>query len=169
MASARLEGEVVVLTADLLRGTIRSGRLYLPPIKGKRRREMTTLAQSYSALIEVMEGVCRDEVVDALRSIELPSRDRIIGLGLQKLLLDRCEFLMPQGPDPRQLRGDLFRLAAKVRASLADDEVMDRQALVRQVSDSHGITTEQLESLLYADLKGTHLLATVPHDTPEQL
>ena len=158
-----------MLTADLIRGTVRSGRLHVTALKGQRRRDALALAETYCALIGAMEGVSRDEVVEALRSIETPPRFRKTALGLQKLLLDECEFLMPEGPEPRALRRALFRRAAQLREASPDDARFDRDAVVREVAARFELSTEQLESSLYADLKGTHTLVRAARESPDEL
>lgn len=158
-----------MLTADLVRGTRRGGQLHVAPPKGKKRARAVELADASVGLLQALVGAPRDEVMAALGAVEAEGRERLLLRGLQKLLLDRCVFEVAEGPDPRTLREDLFTRAAAERLALDDDTPLDTETLTAQVAADHGLDAGDLQRLLYADLRGTHLLRQAPTLSAEAL
>ncbi|MEM9290876.1 MAG: DUF790 family protein [Acidobacteriota bacterium] len=85
--------------------------------------------------------------------------------GLAKLLFDRCELDTRSEAEPVEVRELLFSLAAKAwRGDSAGEELRGttprREELVAAVGQRLGITPEQVEAALYADLKSEQVLSS---------
>ena len=97
---------------------------------------------------------------------------------MAKLLEDRCEFEVVSGHPPERLREAVFRAAAEVRkgGSAPPDEQMiarptsfDRNAILRRVADELGMTAEEVDHGLFADLKSEQRLIRFKDISAERL
>jgi predicted nuclease of restriction endonuclease-like RecB superfamily len=153
-----------LLTADLVRVYRRGTRLYLRALDRPAREAGAALAERFLTVIRSHPGQCREELelllkgLSAAASAEQPKLDRRLVAGLLKLVLDRCEFDAAEDSDPTHLRRELFRRASAARRGVAALRQFDRQALVAEFARERGITGEQVDELLYADLRGAHRL-----------
>jgi predicted nuclease of restriction endonuclease-like RecB superfamily len=82
-------------------------------------------------------------------------REQRLARGLLKLVLDRCQFEEGAALDPPALREELFSAAAEARRAAAP---FDRQALIAAAAERRGISSDDVERALYADLPDAHLL-----------
>lgn len=158
-----------MLTSDQLR-VRRSGSQLAPRfLQGKVRKRLLPVAEALVAAVEAGKGERREEVDARLGAIEHGPQDRIVVNGLTKLLMDRCEFAVPEGPDPAELREALFRHAAKRRADLAPTEPFDRAAVLREIADQLTLDPAEIESRLFVDLRANEVLLAFRAITPEAL
>lgn len=121
------------------------------------------------ATIEAALGSSRDELDSALAAISHAPRDRAIVLGLVKLLLDRCEFVAPDGAEPETLREVVFRIAAAERKALGPTQRFDRARALELASSELGLASEEVEAQLFADLRKNERLARFRPTTAEKL
>lgn len=147
-----------MLTSDQLR-IRRSGEQLTPRfLKGKVKRRLLPIATDLVAAVEAGRGERREEVEAHLSAVEHGPQDRVVVAGLTKLLMDRCDFAVPEGVDPAELREALFSTAASQRTGLGPKETFDRQAVLAQTAEALGTTPEAIEARLFADLRANEVL-----------
>ena len=98
--------------------------------------------------------------------------EQLVYRGLAKLLEDRCEFDVEAALAPEQIRETAFRVAAVQRFSAGDADVrpaFDRPAALAQAASLLGLTSEQTEHGLFADLKAGQRLIRFDDITPQRL
>ena len=158
-----------MLTVDLVRATCRAGQLHVTPLTGKQRARAAELAALFLAVASDHVGKAQHELDEAFASVEVAPREAKLAAGLIKLIEDGCEFEAESAIDPRQLRSEVFSLAAAARRSLTADQRFDRAALLERAAAPHGVSPERLEHALYSDLKSQHQLLRAPELSPEAL
>ncbi len=161
-----------MLTVDLVNATRRGDRLHVARLSGKRKKRAIEIAAAVVATIESFadadEKGSRGEIENALDGLEVAPRDRKLLRGLARLALQRCEFDVAEGPEPRQLRIDVFESAARARHEAGDGRI-DRGAIIGDIATRHGIEAAAVESSLFADLKSTHRLVSMEPVNAENL
>lgn len=136
-------------------------------------------------LLEVFrgqEGRTRGELEDELRETFGDDPAHAVHQGLAKLLEDRCEFAVVAGHPPEQLRELVFSAAADQRRQPADRSQatatsadcrlptrFDRDSVLQATAGPLGLTPEQVDAGLFADLKSEQRLAHFKDITPERL
>jgi uncharacterized protein len=159
-----------LLTADLAQVRRRGDRLLLRALSPEERALALQLAESYLGLARAHLGGERGQLLEAFRQVPLSARDRRLGAGLAKLVLDRCQFEPVTGLDPVELRAELFaRAAACRRAAASAFQTFDRQVVLSEVAAARGVTPEQLEQALYSDLPEAHRLRELTAGDAEAL
>jgi len=129
--------------------------------------ELVETAGSLIELFRSLTGHTRDEVDAEVTELVGDQPSQIVHQGLAKLLEDRCEFEVESGIAPDDLRSRVFLAGAAYRAS--HEGGLDRQVIFDQVAAEVGLTAEQVERSLFADLKGEQRLITFDDITAEQL
>lgn len=161
-----------MLTAELASVRRYKGELRLVPLDGPLRERALELAMGYVAAAEEHVGRTRDELDEALAAAEGEldgPRERRLADGLRKLVEDRCEFDGGEGEEAEALRGELFLAAAAARRALGEGERFERQGLVEAAARARGLSVEELERLLYSDLRGAHRLRALRRISPRAL
>ena len=158
-----------MLTADLVEVRRRGTDLSLRPLTAEERERGLALAETYVGLLEAHVGRERAELLEACRAVPFAARERRLAAGLCKLALDGCSFEAAATTAPDELRADLFLRAATYRRQLAPGAVFDRAAVVSEVSSRRGMTEEEVERSLYADLPEAHRLMKVELAGPRAL
>jgi len=158
-----------MLTVDLVRATCRAGNLHVTPLTGKQRARAAELAAAYVAIAADHVGKAQHELDESFAAVEVAAREVKLAAGLIKLIEDACEFEAESPIEPRQLRSDVFTLAAAARRALGADQRFDRAAVLEQAAQPHGATPERIEQALYSDLKSQHRLLRAPELAPEAL
>jgi predicted nuclease of restriction endonuclease-like RecB superfamily len=100
------------------------------------------------------------------------SPQQLVYRGLAKLLEDRCEFEVSAGLPPEHIREAVFQAATAQRRSPATDEVrtaFDRVAVLAGVATQLGLTLEQVDQGLFADLKTEQRLIRFKDITAQRL
>ncbi|MBM4358744.1 MAG: DUF790 family protein [Deltaproteobacteria bacterium] len=158
-----------MLTSELLRAR-RSGQLLTARyLTGSERERVQPVAEAMIATLATGAGACRDDLSAALATVPHAPRDRAIFLGLEKLLLDRCEFVAPEGDDPEALREAVFRLASAERKGLGPTQRFDRASVLERSAAELDLSPERIEAQLFADLRKNERLATFRPLTAERL
>jgi predicted nuclease of restriction endonuclease-like RecB superfamily len=151
-----------MLTADLVRGTARAGQLKVKALAGAERERARELAASYIDLAAGSLGSAHHELKSLWGAIEVLPREAKLAAGLLKLVEDACEFEAESELDPRVLREAVFSQAAAQRRELTADGRFERGAVLSAVGAAHGVSGEDVERALYADLKSQHRLLKAP-------
>ncbi|MDH5490534.1 MAG: DUF790 family protein [Myxococcales bacterium] len=147
-----------MLSADLVRARRSGDELRLQRLEGEGAARALQIAERYVQIAGAMLGRTRRELTAGLAAVPVAARDRKLADGLKKLVLDRCELETQTGGDPAALRAEVFGLASQRREAFEAREDFDRQALLEEIGARRGQSVEQLEALLYADLKDQHRL-----------
>jgi predicted nuclease of restriction endonuclease-like RecB superfamily len=152
-----------VLTADLVQARRRGGELRLVGVGDvARARE---LAARITAVVSGHVGLTRAELDEALlETLDSPREERLKA-GLVKLALDRCTFEADAAERAPELRAALFAAGARARR----EGTFDRAALVHGAARAAGLGAEELERVLFADLRAAHRLLAYEAIGPEAL
>jgi hypothetical protein len=151
-----------MLTTDLVRARRSGDELRIVPLSGKQRERAHELAQTIVETAKEYLGRPREELLQAWSDLEAGFRERRIVAALCKLVEDACEFSAEATTEPSQLRERLFSAATESWQRLEPGQGFDRTRVVTQVAAELGVSVEEIERGLYADLRGAHLLARVP-------
>jgi len=158
-----------VLTADLVRARRKGDELVIASLRGETRRRALELACAYLGMAEDAVGATRGELEERWDELAVGAREQKLAAGLRKLVADRCTFEVDAGVDPPALRADVFTRAAAARLALPEGMHLDREALIDEVAAVWERTPEEIERLLYADLKSSHRLLALEAIAPEAL
>jgi predicted nuclease of restriction endonuclease-like RecB superfamily len=153
-----------LLTADLVKARRYKGELRLPKLKDR-----ALLEETAAALVEAVRlavGEPRADVESAL-TLDVPAKHQPLARGLKKLVLDRCQFEEPAGTPPPELRQALFRAASGSWRS--SSEPPSRDAVIAAVADDLGLSADDLEEQLFADLREAQRLTAVDLTSPDEL
>lgn len=148
-----------MLTADLVNARRRGAELRLVSLDEAARARAVTLAGRLVALVGSHVGRTQEELSAAIDAVDVEPGDYRLKDGLAKLLEDRCELQPPSGPDPEELRRDVFTRASARRASLDAGGKLDRAAVLAEVAAERGTSIEVVERGLFADLRGAQVLS----------
>ena len=156
-----------MLTTDLVRARVRSGVLH-PEYVDPEKPGLLELATALIELFEAHVGKSRRALDDELRAATGDGTEFLLHRGLAKLLFDRCEFETSTPVEPAELRREVFRAAAAVYRSERSLR-FERDAVVEPVRQQRGLTAEELERALYADLKEEQLVREFESCRPDWL
>lgn len=124
-----------------------------------------SVAERLLDLYRSFEGGTRGELEEDIAEALGDNPTQLVHQGLAKLLEDRCEFEVDASHPPDELREKAFRLAATQRQAGA----FDRQAILGAVASELGVTAEQVDHGLFADLKMEQRLIKFKDCTIDQL
>src|SRR5262249_26890501 len=140
------------------------------------------VAERLLALFRGQEGRTRGELEEDLKETFGDDPSQIVHQGLAKLLEDRCEFEVVSGHPPEELRELVFGAAMAYRRELSRQRgerteepapspsaIFDRTVVLEQVAASVGLTAEQVDQGLFADLKSQQRLTQFKDTTAERL
>ena len=158
-----------MLTGKLVRVRILKNRLkpgYLDPESDTWRDVATQLLAVY----QQAPGRTRADVEAELADLLGDGPQQLILQGLAKLLDDRCEFDVAAAVSPEQVREVAFRRSAEQhRLSASIQQPFDRLAVLKESAEELGITPEQVEESLFADLRDQQRILRFEDCTAEQL
>lgn len=155
-----------MLTAELVRATKRTGRLHVKPLRGKERERAVEIAEAYLDVTRNAVGQSREEISSAWSEVGTTAREKKLADGLQKLIDDACAFDRVGDADPREVRGDVFSVAAVERRA---NGRVDRDEILRRVAAARGLDPDALDRALYSDLRAAQCLAAPPALGAEEL
>ena len=161
-----------MLTADLIRPRIRIqgndvSTQPLPPSDLVSRRMAAELIE----LFRIHLGHPRRELDAALEEYEGDRLDYPIVRGFGKVLTDAATFANEPKIDPVDLRAALFSRAAHAGPVSAHPDLLHppvREAIVRDVAESFGMTPAEVEHTIYADMPEEQLLVELGQPWTEQ-
>ncbi len=158
-----------MLRVEHVRARRRDGRLLLLPLQGGARERALGYARAYVQAARSHLGRRREQLEAAFAALAVAGSDRRLAAGLRKLVEDRCTFEGLEPAEAEALRRALFERAAAARAALSEGEPFDRAAVVAEVAAELGLSAEQLDERLYADLKAEQRLVHFEEVDPEAL
>jgi len=147
-----------VLTGEQLRVRRRGDEILPRYLSAKQRSVLLPIAEDLVRAVEQSVGARRTELVSSLDDVPCRPTDRPVVAGLRKLLVDRCEFAVDDGPDPAELRAQVFSLAAAKRQSLGPRDDFPRQAILELAAEQLGVPPADVEPRLFADLRDNERL-----------
>lgn len=154
-----------MLPPELTRARKREGKLTLSPLSAAERARALQLSQQLLAATQAAVGAEREEVESCWAAIPAAPKERKLLLGLTHLLESRAEFASAAQLEPELVRRAVFGRAASRRAELGDGQHLDRSAVLAEVGAELGLTPQELDEALYADLRGAQrlLACSVPN------
>lgn len=153
-----------MLTGRLVR--VRNARVWISPryIDANDSRWLD-LAGRLRETFQSLRGSTRGALQQELRESFESDAEPIVVQGLAKLLEDRCEFNVVSNCSPEKLRHEVFSAAAAWRAARAMEasqmptrSAIARAEIVQHVGESLGVSAEQVDASLFADLKSEQRL-----------
>ena len=158
-----------MLTADLVRVRQSGGELKLVQIDRRTRERALSIAKHYVGIVQSSMSDTRERVDAACADLEVAPYDRRLASGLLKLLTDRCKFEMVAEIEPDVLRREVFERAAVGRRALSGGDRFDRETVLAEIAEARGIERGEIDRLLYADLKASHVLVKLDAVRPDHL
>lgn len=146
-----------MLTSDLALSW-RRGKHINPRLIDRTDDETRAIAADLVHIVRTNVGRRRGDLEQAFDEYIGSGTDYKILRGLMKLLVDRCEFATPGDLDPIEIRRHAFLAAAAHHPVSSRPGV--RRAVVDSVADSLGLRTDDVETLLYADLQDNQVLGS---------
>jgi len=158
-----------MLTKDLLRFRSVGGAAkpqFVDPAEPQLLRLAAELLECYR--LGDGETVSARELEEQTAPLISVARDLKLAKGLNKIILDRCRFVLPEGFDYAAHRRDIFLASARI---LRDGpEELTPEALRTAVGDAVDPSARPLlERNLYADLPGNEMLSQPPSMYPKEL
>lgn len=155
-----------MLTADLVRARTKDGELVLRPLSAKERLRALELATTYLDIARQSVGSRRADLEEAWDAVPIGTRERRLADGLRKLIEDASELGVQAGLDPAGVRSDVFLAASAARQGAGE---FDRAAILAAAASARGLSPEELEQSLYADLRSEEILTSVKVGGPEAI
>jgi uncharacterized protein len=158
-----------MLTGKLVRVRLARGRV-IPRYVDAGDPAWLEVADRLLQLFRGQEGRTRGDLEEEVAECFGSDPSQIVHQGLAKLLEDRCEFEVVSGRPPEQLRELVFAAAAQSRQAASEaGHRFDRTGVLREVGNSLGLTAEQVDDGLFADLKSEQRLSRFKDITAERL
>ena len=160
-----------MLRSELLRYEIDSDEIR-PAYIDTACEEYQTTASELIALYTAHINKAKGELTDALADYEADRTDYQFIRGLAKLLEDRSEFNVCAPIEPETVREQLFAYSGKrppvvTRATLFHRRT--RSKVLTKIADELGVSTDDVQRSMYADLEENHLLTKFDAPTPQWL
>ncbi len=163
-----------MLTANLIQARLQKGEVR-PRYQKAADADQLALAGQLIEIYRRFQGRSRLEIDGELEALLGTGTSFQLHRALSKLLRDRCVFDTDSPVDPVELRRALFEAAAEAYGQPGVQRVkaaevrgpegapssvpgLDRAVLVRRLAVDFGLSPDQLEAGLYADLKGEQTL-----------
>ncbi len=158
-----------MLTADLVRARRRGDELKLMSLDAAGHAAALELAATLLALAEAHVGKTRAELDEVMDAVIGGAKDRKLAAGLAKLIWDRAELAEAVPIDPEVLRHDVFSRARDAWTTAGCGGHFDRAAVLAAVAAERGLTVDDLERGLYADLREAHVITELTSITAPRL
>lgn len=151
-----------MLTADLAAVRRRGDELIVKRLDARAREECEAIAAAYLDAARAHVDASREDLLLAWDGVDVGKHARVAA-GLKKLTLDACVFEEPPAEHPPEtVRREVFLRAAAARRAGA----FAREAILAEAAEAAGIDgPTSAERLLFADLRGEHLLRAAPTHT----
>lgn len=154
-----------MLTGDLVRASFRNGKVR-PRYLRTDDEELLSDTQELIALFGRHIGGPVGRLEEAIADHIGDGTDFGVGRGLVKLLMDRSKVEMVAPRPPMEIRRAVFEAAARSwPVSQGGEEGAARQSVLEEAGVALGLSLEQIEESMYADLKSAHRL--IEADVPE--
>jgi predicted nuclease of restriction endonuclease-like RecB superfamily len=139
--------------------------LYIPA----NDRQWLGLAEQLIYAFGDAEGKARGELDEQLAELVGDGPGQLVHQGLAKLLEDRCEFEVASDVPPEKVREAVFAVAGRHHAAATAAVPFDRDAALAEAASELDLSAEQVDTALFADLKGEQRVLKFEPITPEQL
>jgi len=151
-----------MLTADLLVARIRKGKV-VPGwfVRGSDDDQLVELIEIFESAV----GHRREDLDEALDVLVGAGTDFLVWRGLSKLLSERMELEVASHAEPQELRRAVFEEAAGNVPATLDD----RAQILARAAARFGLTVEQVETSLHADLPGRQRIVSFKSMQPDDL
>jgi predicted nuclease of restriction endonuclease-like RecB superfamily len=151
-----------VLPPELTRARKREGKLTLSALTSAERARAVELSEALLTVTRASFGEARELVELGWGAVPVAPKERKLLLGLTHLLQGRVEFAAPSSAEPERVRCSVFELAARRRAEQGPGVHLDRARVLDEAGAELGLTPDQIEQALYADLRSAQCLAEGP-------
>lgn len=158
-----------MLPPELTRARKREGKLTLTPLSAAERARATEVGEALLTVTRAGLGRDREEVEASWAAVPVAAKERKLLLGLTHLVESGSEFTSPVGVEPEAVRRAVFGRAAEMRAELGPGQYLDRTQVLARAAEELGISAEQIDEALYADLRSAQRLERCPAHTPSAL
>ncbi len=156
-----------MLTGNLVR--VRTSKLrVIPMYLNRESADWLSVAESLLEIFRSAAGSTRGEIESAIDELFGSGQATLAHRGLARVLEDRSEFEVVSDVEPEELRDRLFRAAALYRTAISRKRAegppeeatggFRRDAILEAVARGMGVTPEQAEVSLFADLKDENRL-----------
>ncbi|MCK5524585.1 MAG: DUF790 family protein [Thiomargarita sp.] len=146
-----------MLKSELILPRLKKRRDSIMPLALPNDYHYLNIASQLIQIVKAYVGRSRGELADALRAFEGESLDYRIIRGLANVLEKGCVFGNESPANPVELRAALFNLGpVTVKGDLLNTKT--RAQAVAEKAAQFGITTEQVEQALFADLMEERIL-----------
>ncbi len=151
-----------VLTKDLIRYRTYKGALK-PQFIDITNQQLLKLAEQLLAFYKVEQGASRTEIAEMVMGVVNSAKDIKLAKGLNKLILDGCEFSHVGEHNYRSLRKDILTYSAQLLK-----EKMDYTNFLKQIYQKYPTTHNHLSDI-YADHPDNEKLISCRDLTPQKL
>lgn len=155
-----------MLTSDLVRASLRKGKLTPRYLADKDRERLRDVAEALIQTFSGMVGASKGELDEAAARIPHGTRDRPIVLGLRKLCEDRLELAQESELEPARAREAVFAISAAMHREPAPFE---RERALATAAAQLGCDVATLERALFADLKDAQVVRSFEPITVDEL
>jgi uncharacterized protein len=160
-----------MLTADLVDARKKGAELVLRPLDAAGRAEAVAIAEALLEATRGLVGQRREEVEEAWAAATADAAGKRFKLaaGLRKLTADGAVFEAEMAIDPSELRRVLFTHASELRRTREEGTAFDRAIAIDETARILGVTPDDVERGMFADLRSEHLLRAAPTDDAAHL
>jgi uncharacterized protein len=158
-----------MLTADLVEARIVRGKL-VPAYVDPADPVALAVAETVSEVFIQGAGATRAVIENEIHRLGGVRKEYLFHRGLAKLLFDRAQLQteLPAGADPAEFRARVFTRAAQEWLA-AGPLGVDPELLRAKLADELGVQREELQRLLFADLKEEQVLRAIDPVAPANL
>ncbi|MBF0137099.1 MAG: DUF790 family protein [Magnetococcus sp. DMHC-1] len=136
-----------MLTRDLLRFTVRQGRIY-PRFIDVENQMLLNLATELTGIYRDNLGQGLEDLTELTQPVINAQRTPLVAKGLNKLLLDRCQFREADA----EIAAARVAILARATTLLRQPDMGDLEQYRRLVTEPYGPDPDQVAARLYADL-----------------
>jgi uncharacterized protein len=154
-----------MLSPEHVRVRRQGKELRLLALGGDLRKRAVELAELVIEAARASIGESRDDLHAEWASIGVVPREKRLLAGLEKLVEDACEFEVPDGVEAAEVRRDVFTRSAEARKA----GTFVRANVLAEVAAARGVTPDELEGAMFADLRGAQRLRAYEAGTAEEL
>lgn len=147
-----------MLTSDLLVARNIKGKIHPSYLKEKDKTKYLTVIESIINIFKTHIGLSLGELDESLKASCDTSINKKIIDGFIKLLKDRCEFTVESDISPETIRRELFLESFKQWKNLSVKDTYNRSSVLKSISNKLGITENEIEEMMYADLRGSQII-----------
>ncbi len=154
-----------MLSFDQVKIVRRRGEVRLQPLWGLNQQQAEALVRDLAVIALEHDQRTRGELLAAMDDVVVDAQQQRALKAAQKMILDQCDFDSRDDVDPPALRFALFTSAALARAAGHDVTADTRAALLHETAQAHGLSVDELDRALFADLDLARTVDATPLHT----